>query len=310
MSIRSPLHNVAGPLASRPRLARSSPLLRHGAVCAHYGLANGELSERDTLELRALKAVIQERSGFRCDGYKEKCLRRRIAVRMRASGVHSFASYAALLESDAEECARLLDAFTINVSKFFRNAEVWARVEEEVVPWLFRLTSPDVRVWSAGCAAGEEAYTLAMLVRGHAERHGGDSSRFHIIGTDIDTAVLDAARRAAYAEFAFSETPAAMRERWFEGPLRNRVRPELRRMVKFAPLDLITDAYPRRQHLILCRNVVIYFERAAQVSVFDGFSRSLDSGGWLVLGKVEALLAGAGSLFDAVSHRDRVFKKP
>lgn len=275
-----------------------------------YGLAHGELSERDANELRALKLQIQAQIGFRCDGYKEKCLRRRIAVRMRARGVHGFGAYAELLGFEPQEYAKLVDAVTINVSKFYRNAEAWERLRVDVLPRLFALPDREIRVWSAGCAAGEETYTLAMLVQDYAEEHGEDAGRFRIFGTDIDVGTLAAALRAEYGEFAFSEISAAARERWFEGPQRNRVRAEIRRMVEFARLDLIADAYPAQRHLILCRNVVIYFERRIQEAVFRRFYDALAPDGYLMLGKVESLFGGVAALFSALSNRDRLFRKP
>ena len=301
-----------GGRAARPNSPRSVDsylglLGSHGPL---YGLAHGELSEDDAAELRALKSQIQARIGFRCDGYKEKCLRRRIAVRMRARGVHAFAAYAALLDTDYDEYARLLDAVTINVSKFFRNAEVWSLLRTEVMPRLFSLEVPEVRVWSAGCAAGEEPYTLAMLIREYAEENGLDTSSFRILGTDIDGVTLEAARRAEYSEFAFGETSPERRERWFEGSQLTRVREDVRRMVHFRSLDLISDPYPTNQHLILCRNVVIYFERSVQEAVFRRFHAALARGGYLSLGKVEALFGGVAALFRVVSNRERLFRRP
>jgi chemotaxis methyl-accepting protein methylase len=275
-----------------------------------YGLAHGELSEGDAAELRALKQQVQARIGFQCDGYKEKCLRRRIVVRMRARGVHGFAAYAALLETDAQEYARLLDAVTINVSKFLRNADAWALLRSAVVPHLFARADHEIRIWSAGCAAGEEAYSLAMLMSEYAEEHAEDVRRVRIVATDIDTSTLAVARRGEYAEFAFAETPPELRERWFEGPQSNRVRAELRELVEFRPLDLMADPYPERQHLILCRNVVIYFERAVQDAVFRRFHGALAPGAFLLLGKVESLFGPVAGLYTTVSNRERLFRKP
>ena len=282
-------------------LGKSAPL---------YGLAHGELSAQDAAELHALKRQIHDRIGFFCEGYKEKCLRRRIAVRMRARGVHAFAAYGILLDRDPEEYRRLLDAVTINVSKFFRNEEVWRLLTAEVLPHLFALDAPEVRVWSAGCAAGEEPYTLAMLVREYAAAHALDASRFRILGTDIDEGTLELARTAEYPEFAFSETSPERRERWFMGARRNRICEEIRRMVEFRSSDLIGRAYPAGQHLVVCRNVVIYFERAVQESVFRRFHAALAPSGFLLLGKVEALLGGVAGLFRPISNRERLFRRP
>lgn len=273
-------------------------------------LATGELSERDAAELAGLKERIEALAGFQCGGYKERCLRRRIAVRMRARQVHSYAEYTALLDGDRAEQRRLIDTVTINVSKFFRNPEVWSLVAERVVPYLASLDEPEIRIWSAGCAAGEEIYTVAILLLEHAARERIDVSRFCLLGTDVDRAALADARRAVYSDFAFSETPRAMRERWFEGPELRTPRPEVRRLVEFGELDLIRDPFPANQHFVLCRNVVIYFEPRVQADVFDGLFESLAPGGHLLMGKVEALFGERRRRYRTIGVRERLFQKP
>lgn len=272
-------------------------------------LAQGDLSPRDAAELLALKAQIQSRVNFECAGYKEKCLRRRIAVRMRARGVHSYRAYSALLETDASEYDRLVDTLTINVSKFYRNPEVWDLLREQVLPELFALDTPLVQVWSAGSASGEEPYTIAMILREYAEAHGGDADRFRILGTDIDRDSLAYAQRAEYTDFAMSDIDPAMRDRWFDHDGVYRLRPAARRNVRFARLDLIRDEYPKGQQLIFCRNVIIYFERSVQEELFRKFHEALVPGGYLVLGKVEALFGASSGLFQTVANRHRVFRR-
>jgi chemotaxis protein methyltransferase CheR len=272
-------------------------------------LVQGELSARDAAELQALKALIQEKVGFHCHNYKEKCLRRRIAVRMRSRAVESYAAYAELLQRDAEEYRTLVDTITINVSKFFRNAEAWQALRERVVPALFELDVPAVRIWSAGAATGEEAYTMAIVLREHAEANSLDASRFAIVGTDIDRASLAAAQRAEYGAFSFTETPAAALERWFVGDGVKRPRDELRAMVGFRRLDLLCDAFPAAQHLIICRNVLIYFEREAQERLFERFHRALAPAGFLMLGKVEALFGNAATGLQPLVSRERIYRR-
>jgi chemotaxis protein methyltransferase CheR len=284
-------------------------MLRGDGAVPVLPLAHGDLSDGDAAELRELKSRIQERVGLYCDGYKEKCLRRRIAVRMRARGVHTYGAYQRLLEQDPAEYQRLLDAITINVSKFFRNAELWTVLREQVVPALFARPEPELRVWSAGTAGGEEAYSLAMLVVEHAERTGDDPARVRILGTDIDEASLGVARRAEYGAFSFTETTPDVIERWFERGPPHRVRADVRALVEFATLDLMADPFPEGQHLILCRNVIIYFERAAQERLFAGFRDALVPGGLLVLGKVEALFGPAAQGFRTLAARERVFRR-
>lgn len=272
-------------------------------------LAHGELNAQETREFEALKALIESR-GFRCGNYKERCLRRRIAVRMRARGSHRFADYVDVLEADPTEYQRLLDTITINVSKFFRNAEVWRALEKTVVPRLFELDAPAVRVWSAGCAGGEEPYTLAILLREYAERTGNlrRLDRFRILATDIDRESLAAAARAEYGDFSFTEIDPAVRDRWFEadGPAR-RLKEEIRSRVEFRPLDLLRSAFPTERHLILCRNVIIYFERSVQEALFTRFRTALAKDGFLLLGKVETMFGIAAPRFRALAHRERIF---
>jgi chemotaxis protein methyltransferase CheR len=272
-------------------------------------LAQGELAPADAAERRALKLLLHDRLGLHIDGYKEKCLRRRIAVRMRACAVHTYAAYGEVIEADEAERRRLLDTVTINVSKFFRNADTWEVLRREVVPTLFALPDPEIRIWSAGAAGGEEAYSMAILLREHAERHGGDVSRFRIRGTDIDRQSLEDAGRGEYGEFAFTELDDARRARWFEWADGWRVRDEVRAMVEFTRHDLMRDAFPRHQHLVLCRNVIIYFERVIQHALFDRFREALVPGGYLVLGKVEAMFGQSSRGFNAVAGRERVFRR-
>lgn len=275
-----------------------------------HTLAYGQLTERDREELVALKRVLEDLLGFVGTGYKEKCLRRRIAVRMRARAVHRYSDYAAILESDESERRRLLDTLTINVSKFFRNAEVWQLLRTRVLPDLVRAPGREIRIWSAGAAAGEETYSLAIMLLEMARERTLDLGRFRIIGTDIDRTALSLAERGEYGPFAFGEIDPAVRERWFEGPRMDRVRAEVRRLVTFEPLDLIREPFPEEHHLILCRNVIIYFERSVQEMLFRRFHESLASGGYLVLGKVETLYGEMAKRFRAISSRERVFQKP
>jgi chemotaxis protein methyltransferase CheR len=291
-------------------MERADPARPVPPVDGMQRLAAGPLSDEDADELRALKQLIEERLGFQSAGYKERCLRRRLAVRMRACAVHRYADYRAILERSADERRRLLDTVTINVSKFFRNREVWELIRTRVLAELARAPGREIRIWSAGSAAGEEAYSLAILLLELARTRPLDLERFRIVATDIDQSILAVARLGAYGPFAFSEIDPELRERWFEGPQLERVKPEVRRLVSFETLDLITDPFPADRHLILCRNVIIYFERAVQEALFRRFHEALAPGGHLVLGKVETLHGTMARTFQAVAPRERIFRKP
>lgn len=273
-------------------------------------LAHGELPEADQAELEELKAQIHADAGFFCAGYKEKCLRRRLAIRMRARGIHRYSEYGELLRRDAAEYEKLLAVLTINVSKFFRNIEVWEALEREVVPALFALNAPQVKIWSAGSAGGEEAYSIAILLREHARKHGLTEKlrRFSILGSDIDRDILEVARRAEYGETALVEMRADLRERWFIPGARYQLRDEVRQMVRFEPLDLLSDPFPGGQHLIFCRNVTIYFERAVNEALMQRLRGSLAAGGFLVIGKVEVMLGALAREFRPITHRERIYQ--
>ncbi|HEX6926119.1 MAG TPA: protein-glutamate O-methyltransferase CheR [Longimicrobiaceae bacterium] len=266
----------------------------------------------DDPELEQLKRKIQRERGFNCHLYKDKCLRRRIAVRMRARGESTYAGYAALLDRDAVEYEQLLDALTINVTKFFRNQEMWAVLEEEVIPRLFEGAPEPRRIWSAGCASGEEIFSASILLHEWAARFGrtAELERFDLLGTDIDRRSLDAARRGSFPELSMGEMPAAYRERWFSPGPPYQLDARIQERVRFEHRDLISGEPEREQHLILCRNVIIYFDRGIQEKIFDRFYEALVPGGFLVLGKVETLLGRTRSLLRPVSNRQRIFWKP
>jgi chemotaxis methyl-accepting protein methylase len=267
--------------------------------------------EGDDEELEKLKRKIERDRGFNCGFYKDKCLRRRIAVRMRARGRRTFAEYSSLLEQEPGEYDHLLDTLTINVTKFFRNPETWEAVEAQVVPHLFAAKGP-IRVWSAGSASGEEAYTVSILLQEWAEKHRRvpELERVRIVGTDIDRRSLENAARGVYPELSLTETPARVRERWFSDGPPFRIRPEAQRGVSFTRRDLISERAEAGQSLIFCRNVVIYFDREIQERLFKDFYDALVPGGFLVLGKVETLIGVARTLFRPVNNRERIFQKP
>jgi chemotaxis methyl-accepting protein methylase len=267
-----------------------------------------ELSPEEVLKWRALKRQIQLRAGLCCEGYKDRVLQRRVAVRMRARGVDTHADYSALLERDPQEYVELLDTVTINVSKFFRNASMWVILRDRVLPELARREG-EVRIWSAGCAAGEEPYSIAILVRQLAEARRIDAGRVKILATDVDAGALEAAKRAEYGAFAFTEMSDSTRTRWFRGPKRDRLRAEILAMVRFERMDLMSGSLPRDQDLILCRNVLIYFERPVQLALFERFHQALLPGGYLQLGKVETLFGATAGMFATVSARERLFRR-
>ncbi len=255
-------------------------------------------------DLAPLLAKI-ERRGLMVSSYKEPCLRRRLAVRMRARGVHTFGDYARLLDTAPDEFDLLLDALTINVTKFFRNPETYAVLREQVVAPLAASPAP-VAVWSAGSATGEEPYTLAILFAEAAGRQ-----RVRIDATDLDPGALAALQRAEYPAPAVEEVPPDLLRRHFSPGPPFRLAESTKRLVHPRRHDLTREAPPEPPYqLIVCRNVVIYFDRTTQEALFLRFHDALAPGGWLLLGKVETLFGPARQKFTVVDARERLFRKP
>lgn len=269
-------------------------------------------TQLDERALKALTEKISQARGVCCDAYKERCLRRRLAVRMRARGVHTFDAYSQVLDEDSSEYDRLLDALTINVTKFWRNAETW----EALAPYLLMLWQArrgHVRVWSAGCASGEEPYTVAVTLAETARGLGEDRllEQARIDATDVDRESLERVRAGDFAESTFSEMPPELARRYFTIGASRRPIPALERIVQVSRHDLTREPPPKLPYdLIVCRNVVIYFDRPMQERLFQTFANALVPGGILLLGKVETLVGPARELLKMEDPRERIYSRP
>lgn len=267
----------------------------------------------DDAGFRALLEQVASARGFACANYKDGCLKRRVAVRMRARGVSEYGAYAALLAREPAEYDQLMDALTINVTRLYRDALVWDLLAAAVLPTLWsQRSTASFTAWSAGCASGEELYTLAALLHQHAVRTGAQREllRTSIIGTDIDEPSLRAALRGEYSAEACSELPVALRDQFFGATAPYQASAELRALVRVEKRDLLLDDAPANGlQLITCRNVLIYLDREGQERILRRFHAALAPGGVLVLGKVESLLGAARALFEVVDQRQRVFRR-
>ncbi|HEX9611353.1 MAG TPA: protein-glutamate O-methyltransferase CheR [Gemmatimonadales bacterium] len=270
-------------------------------------------AEPDARAFKALTDKISRARGVSCESYKEKCLRRRIAVRMRARGVHTFDDYSTLLDQDAREYDQLLDALTINVTKFYRNAETWDALIKGYLPDLWRARNGALRVWSAGCASGEEPYTLAVVLAETARLAGSPEGVEHcrVDATDVDRASLERTRAAEFPEPSFTEMPAALVRRYFSPEAPRRPIDALRRIVHVQRHDLTRERPPAAAYdLIVCRNVLIYFDRTTQERLFGTFSAALAPHALLVLGKVETLFGTARERLVLEDPRERIYRRP
>jgi two-component system, chemotaxis family, CheB/CheR fusion protein len=260
--------------------------------------------------LEDLLIFIRDARGFDFTGYKRSSLARRIRKRMHEVGAADYVDYRDLLESSAEEFGHLFNTILINVTGFFRDAETWTYLQREVMPDVLALAEParEIRVWSAGCATGEEAYSLAVAF---AEALGVDETakRVKIYGTDVDNDALRDARMGIYTSKNLDGMPPELRDKYFEQTgSQFAFRPDLRRRVIFGRHDITRDAPISRLDLLLCRNTLMYFNVETQAQVIDRFHFALREGGYLFLGKAEMLL-GDTERFEVVSMRQRMFRR-
>jgi len=261
--------------------------------------------------LPALLAQVEQQRGLALRCYKDKCLRRRLAVRMRARGLHTYGEYAALLGQRPEEYDLLVAALAINVTKFLRNPETFAVLRERVLEPLWRRGGP-IRIWSAGCASGEEPYTLALLFHAVAgDRAAAVPSRVRIDATDVDPGALDDLRRATYQRSAVEDLPPDLLAAHFSQGPPYRLDPRVAACVRPLLHDLTRDAAPEPPYdLIVCRNVVIYFDRVMQERLFAQCTDALAPGGHLLLGKVEMLFGDTRSRLVLEDARERLYRRP
>ena len=272
------------------------------------------MTAREDQGFSALVSRIAGEAGLDVGAYKDRCLKRRIAVRMRACGVHTYTEYVRVLDRLPDEFERLLDALTINVTKFFRNRETWDTLATGVLPPLVRAREGRLRAWSAGCSSGEEPYTIVMLMALVLERMGraGWLDRIRVDATDFDKASLETARAARYPLKVFSEAPAEVPRRFCLpiDPDTVEVRPEFRALVEFHRHDLLRDPPVAPGYdLIFCRNVVIYFDRETQEKLMNRFTDALLPDGILVLGKVETIFGPARERLDLIDPRERIYRR-
>jgi two-component system CheB/CheR fusion protein len=261
-------------------------------------------------DLEALLDHLRRSRGFDFTGYKRTSLSRRIDKRMQAVGADGYLGYLDHLEVDPEEFTHLFDTILINVTSFFRDPPAWEYLGAEILPRLAadKRDGDPIRVWSAGCASGEEAYTLAMAL---AEALGPEvvRERVKIYATDVDEDALNHARQARYTAKQVEGVPPGLLERYFERNGEGYVfSKELRRSVIFGRHDLIQDAPISRIDLLVCRNTLMYLNSDTQAHVLARFSFALREGGYLFLGKAEMLLAHP-DLFSSVDLKRRVFRK-
>uniref|UniRef100_A0A7V3VUD2 protein-glutamate O-methyltransferase n=1 Tax=candidate division WOR-3 bacterium TaxID=2052148 RepID=A0A7V3VUD2_UNCW3 len=248
--------------------------------------------------------LIEAETGFKCHSYKERPLTRRIRVRMRALGFGEFSQYYDYLIKNPEEFKLLLDTITINLSYFFRNLETFEYLQEEIIPQLSK--NEKIIIWSAGCAQGEEPYSLAIIAA-----ESGVIDKTKIYATDIDNNALEKAKQGLYPEITFQYTPKKYLGKYFTRCGNDyQINESIKSVVHFIHHDLFEPFPYGPCDLIMCRNVLIYMSRSAQSIILHRFYENLKIGGYLVIGKVELLLGiPEAKYFEIINRSERIYQK-
>nr|WP_290223002.1 protein-glutamate O-methyltransferase CheR [Trichocoleus desertorum] len=253
---------------------------------------------------------LKQSHGFSFTEYKLSTLMRRIQLRMEQVGFDAYSDYTTYLQANPDEFGFLFNVIEINVTDFFRDPSAWKYLVTEIIPWIqaHKRADEPIRLWSAGCASGEEAYSLAITF---AEELGIEQyqERVRIFASDIDAEALEQARQGRYAANRIAHVPLALQERYFElDGSHYRVRSELRKPLLFFRHNLLEDPPMSKIDLLVCRNALIYFNCVGQNKALVRFYFSLRSTGILFLGNSESL-PQQHRLFRSLNMKHHMFSK-
>jgi two-component system CheB/CheR fusion protein len=254
-----------------------------------------ENDENVDKKFEALLEYLRQNRGFDFTGYKRSSLMRRVSRRMQVINIQTFEDFLDRLEVDPEEFGHLFDTILINVTAFFRDAAAWDYIGQEIIPRLLasKNNKDPIRIWSAGCASGEEPYSLAIVF---AEALGEETfrERVKIYASDVDEEALAIARQGSYTAQATEPLSSERRERFFERSNSRLVfRGDLRRAIIFGRHDLVHDAPISRLDLLVSRNTLMYFNAETQGRIVAGFHFATNPEGFLFLGRAEMLFTHA-----------------
>jgi chemotaxis methyl-accepting protein methylase len=258
-----------------------------------------------------LRKISVER-GLDLRNYHTDILKRRIALRLQYNNIPSYSKYIEFLTRNPGEFDRLFETLCINISEFFRDTPVWVTIQylfENLISNKIKNKQNSIKLWSAGCANGEEPYSLAIALK-EALRGIPQITRIEIIATDVDKACLNFAQKAVYSKENLKNVSPKLLARYFElSEGKFRIKDEVKSLVSFDYLDLTSQQYPQNIDVLTCRNVFIYFNRQLQKQILDKFCGCLISGGYLIMGKSESLGAEYEHCLEAIDTNARIFRK-
>ncbi|RSD26860.1 CheR family methyltransferase [Mesobacillus subterraneus] len=266
--------------------------------------------KNEELELELLLLAIYRLSGYDFRNYMRSSILRRTTARMHAEKLHTITSLTEKIIHNERVLDDILKDFSINVTEMFRDPTFFKALREEVIPLLKEL--PEIRIWHAGCSTGEEAYSMAILIE-----EEGLADRTKIYATDMNEVVLAKAesgimplhKMQAYTKNYIMAGGNKSFSEYYEADSEvARLKPSLKKNIVFAQHNLVTDGSFNEFHLIICRNVLIYFNLDLQKQVFQLFDESLSNGGFLGLGTKETARPELGFL-EAFNSREKLYRK-
>ncbi|MBI4376480.1 MAG: protein-glutamate O-methyltransferase CheR [Elusimicrobia bacterium] len=262
-------------------------------------------------ELDELKRYLRDRHGVDLSHYNRSFLERRLGIRMRHHNAESLGRYLKILSENKQEFPQLLNVLSVNVTEFFRDGALYDALRAKVLPVIERVSqsrsSREIRVWSAGCASGQEAYTLAMLLDDYFGRHS-PSWKVRIYASDIQEAFLHEAKAGRYPKEKAAQIPPEFRRRYVaEAAGSIEVCPSLKGMVQFFKHDLATPPTVELVDLVFCRNVMIYFSLDSKDHILRRFHGCMASGAFLVLGGSEIILKS--DLFELADDWHKIYQR-
>lgn len=228
--------------------------------------------------------------------YKERQMKRRIESLMRRKGYTTFDAYFAAMKKDPALLRAFVSYLTINVSEFYRNPKQWELFENQMIPYLEKCFGRQIHIWSAACSTGDEPYTIAMILARYFPL-----SQIKIYATDIDEDVLAFAKEGIYSERSLERLPKDLLQKHFTKQGKDyQINADLKACVEFRKHNLLEDKYPTGMHMIVCRNVVIYFTDEAKDKVYEKFHNTLVKDGILFIGSTEQIIHAKEIGFDSV----------
>ncbi len=232
------------------------------------------------------KKAVFELTKIDLNAYKEKQMKRRIDTLISKNKIVGYENYVSVLKTDQTKFEEFVNYLTINVSEFYRNVDQWQLLDKDVFPELISRYGKNLKIWSAACSTGDEPYSLVMALSRHLPLN-----QIRIYATDLDKQVIEKAKLGLYGEKSVAGVPADLKKKFFTkiGPS-YQISDEVKSRVEFKEHNLLKDTYPTDFHLIVCRNVLIYFTEEAKDEVFRKFQKSLKPGGYLFIGSTEQII--------------------